>query len=132
MRVRRATARDFAAVQFVHERAVEPRDAFSCSSLRQALGARRIRLALIDGQCAGLCVLARNGYINAVAVLPGFRRRGVGAALLRAAIRAGAKRAEIRAGNTASEAMFLRAGFRVTGLRANRYADGEAALVMAR
>lgn len=132
MRVRRATLREWEQLRALHGASLEPSDQFTLTALRRKLRMGRVWLARLGGVAVGLCMLERNGYISAIAVLPELRRRGVGAALLRAAIRAGARRCEIRARNIASEALFKQAGFAVTGLKAGRYADGEAALEMER
>jgi ribosomal-protein-alanine N-acetyltransferase len=66
-----------------------------------------------------------------VAVAPGERRRGLAAALLRAAERdlaaAGVTRLflEVRAGNTAARRLYEHAGWQSCGRRPAYYADGE-------
>lgn len=76
-------------------------------------------------------------HINNVAVLPSFRRRGIGLALLERVLmdgaRMGARKAilEVRAGNAAAQALYGRQGFEVVGRRRDYYADPpEDALVM--
>jgi ribosomal-protein-alanine N-acetyltransferase len=70
-----------------------------------------------------------------VAVSPAARRRGLGAALLRAAARdlaaAGVARLylEVRAGNEPARRLYERDGWRVLGLRAGYYPDGEDAML---
>lgn len=68
-------------------------------------------------------------HINNLAVLPAWRRRGVGRALLEAVLdearRLGAMRAtlEVRASNQAARALYERAGFRPAGLRRGYYTN---------
>lgn len=76
-------------------------------------------------------------HINNVAVREGFRRRGVGGALMDRVLKEGARRGarkailEVRAGNKAAQALYGRHGFRAVGLRRDYYTEpGEDALVM--
>lgn len=76
-------------------------------------------------------------HINNLAVLPAWRRRGVGRALLEAVLaearRLGAARAtlEVRASNQAARALYERAGFRPAGLRRGYYTNpAEDALIL--
>ena len=68
-------------------------------------------------------------HINNIGVWPEARRRGVGGALLGAALdlaaRCGAREAvlEVRAGNLAAQAMYGRFGFAVVGQRKNYYKE---------
>ena len=76
--------------------------------------------------------------VHTVAVAPQARRGGQGMRLLRAleeaAAQAGALQAflEVRASNTAARALYLSAGYTVSGERAGYYHDGEDAVVMHR
>lgn len=78
--------------------------------------------------CAGWIVFDEL-HINNLAVLPAWRRRGVGRALLEAVLaearRLGAVRAtlEVRASNQAARALYERAGFRPAGLRRGYYTN---------
>jgi len=71
-----------------------------------------------------------------IGVSPAARRAGVGAALVAAVLdasrRAGARRVllEVDADNKAARALYRRAGFRQTSVRAGYYRDGADALVM--
>lgn len=76
-------------------------------------------------------------HINNVAVRETHRRRGIGGALLAAALeqarQRGARKAflEVRAGNASAQALYARCGFEVLGRRANYYSQpAEDALVM--
>lgn len=77
-------------------------------------------------------------HINNVAVRAKYRRRGVGGALLAAALeqgkQGGARRAflEVRAGNVAAQALYAQQGFEIVGRRPAYYSHPlEDALVMA-
>jgi len=86
-------------------------------------------------------IVARLGaeevHINNVAVRPHYRRRGLGAVLLRRILeegrRLGAAAAflEVRAGNVAAQALYQRCGLQVVGRRRNYYSNPtEDALIM--
>lgn len=86
-------------------------------------------------------IVARLGadeiHINNVAVRPAYRRRGIGAALLRRILKAGkdlgaaAAFLEVRAGNTAAQALYEACGLRTVGRRRNYYsAPPDDALIM--
>jgi ribosomal-protein-alanine N-acetyltransferase len=92
---------------------------------------RHIFLAALDGETVagyiGLMYVLDEGYISNVAVLPAYRRRGVGTALLDELEREARKvrlsflTLEVRASNTAARALYAARGFRETGLRKNYY-----------
>jgi [ribosomal protein S18]-alanine N-acetyltransferase len=76
-------------------------------------------------------------HINNVAVRQAYRRRGIGAALLKWVLREGARKGartailEVRAGNRTAQALYAQQGFRQIGRRRNYYNDpAEDALVM--
>ena len=76
-------------------------------------------------------------HIATIATHPEFRRQGIGARILTAALEdaaeAGVKRAflEVRAGNEAAQAMYRRFGFEMSGRRLKYYKDnGEDAILM--
>lgn len=77
-------------------------------------------------------VIDDEAEILTIAVDPAARRRGVGRALVEAAL-SGTARAhlEVRADNAAARALYEGQGFEVVGRRARYYADGEDALLMA-
>lgn len=86
----------------------------------------------------GLFRIAKRGHVISIAVLPNYRRRGVGFALMKEAMKAmveyDAKKCvlEVRASNTAGVGLYRKMGFRVKRTIRGYYADGEAACVMAR
>jgi ribosomal-protein-alanine N-acetyltransferase len=94
------------------------------------------------GRVVGFCSCWRvldELHINNLAVLPEYRRAGVGSALLNyvlaAAARSGAARAllEVRASNHEARALYERFGFSVTGIRRGYYSQPvEDALVLSR
>lgn len=94
----------------------------------------------VDGQVAAMLVLwfvIDEAHIATIAVHPDFRRQGLGEQLLLHALRAardeGARRAflEVRAGNSAAQALYIKYGFEVTGVRRGYYKDNnEDALLM--
>jgi ribosomal-protein-alanine N-acetyltransferase len=86
-------------------------------------------------------IVARMGadelHINNVAVREGYRRHGIGRALLHSILAAGKRSGvpcaflELRAGNTAALALYEECGFRVTARRSKYYSEPvEDALVM--
>lgn len=87
-------------------------------------------------------VLARaaadEAEILTLAVVPAWRRRGLGAALLAAAQRRAASLGaaqlflEVAADNDAARALYAGAGFEAVGLRRGYYAGGRDALVLRR
>lgn len=72
--------------------------------------------------------------ITALGVRPARRRMGLGARMIGEAVKECGRRGcrlvtcQTRAGNMASQALLLKAGFRVMGLWARFYADDEAAV----
>ncbi len=113
--------------------------AFLRDQVLEAPGRRHL-VAVSDGTVvghAGLLVVADEGHVTAVAVLPGARRAGVGSALLAEVCRASvglgldAMTLEVRVSNTAARALYGRFGFMPSGVRPGYYQDdGEDALVM--
>jgi [ribosomal protein S18]-alanine N-acetyltransferase len=97
-------------------------------------------VAEVDGKISAMLVLwfiVDEAHIATIAVHPGFRRQGIGEQILIHALRAaraeGARRAflEVRAGNAAAQAMYLKYGFEVVGVRPHYYRDNnEDALLM--
>jgi len=76
-------------------------------------------------------------HIATIATHPDFRRQGIGAGILSAALeegsREGVKRAflEVRASNEAAQSMYRKFGFEATGRRVRYYKDnGEDAILM--
>lgn len=88
---------------------------------------------------AGLQVIAGEGYINNVAVLPGFRRCHVASQLLEVFLRFAQAHQlafltlEVRAGNDAAIALYQKYGFVEVGRRRNYYEKPkEDAIIMTR
>ncbi len=86
---------------------------------------------------AGVWLMVDEAHVTTFAVLPSWRRRGVGARLLLAmmqmAVDIGARVAtlEVRLSNVAARELYRRFGFRPVGLRPRYYSDnGEDALIM--
>jgi ribosomal-protein-alanine N-acetyltransferase len=83
---------------------------------------------LVVGFCAGWVVVDEL-HVNSLAVLPGWRGRGLATGLLAAVLDAsraeGARRAtlEVRTSNTAARALYERFGFAQAGLRHGYYTD---------
>jgi [ribosomal protein S18]-alanine N-acetyltransferase len=78
-------------------------------------------------------------HVNNIGVRAGWRRRGVGGALLSHALAAGARHGaraavlEVRAGNLAAQAMYRGLGFETVGERKNYYKEpAENAIIMTR
>ena len=76
-------------------------------------------------------------HINNFAVRPGYRRRGIGAALLDRVLQEARRRhanaafLEVRSANHAAQALYQKSGFRAIARRANYYSDPrEDAVVM--
>jgi ribosomal-protein-alanine N-acetyltransferase len=86
---------------------------------------------------AGVWLLVDEAHITTFAVLPDWRRRGIGArlmlAVMRLAVQLGAHEAtlEVRLSNVAARQLYQRFGFRPVGVRPRYYSDnGEDALIM--
>ena len=111
-------------------------DAFARARLRYLVSKDRVWIACVKGVAAGFCVViprAKTASVHAIIVAPEFRRKGVGLALLQAALEGNSDaRCEIRASNVASERLFKKAGFAARSLKACVYADGEAAIEFTR
>ena len=87
-------------------------------------------VARFNGAFAGyadMLTVLDEGQIGNVAVVPEFRRRGIGAALLDSLLRSGAANAlsfltlEVRAGNLPAIALYESRGFAVVGRSPNYY-----------
>lgn len=93
-----------------------------------------------DGKCvgyAGFWNVSGEGDITNVAVLPEYRRLGVGSSLIEAVIKRAVElkltllTLEVRKSNIAAQDLYLKYGFEVIGERKRYYSDnGEDALIM--
>jgi ribosomal-protein-alanine N-acetyltransferase len=86
---------------------------------------------------AGLWLMVDEAHVTTFAVLPVYRRRGIGGRLLSevielsAALGASVVTLEVRLGNAAARRLYQRFGFRPVGVRPRYYSDnGEDALIM--
>jgi ribosomal-protein-alanine N-acetyltransferase len=119
------------------------REAFSYTQLAYCLKSpRSVKLiATVNREPAGFIIgmIERAegglvGHVYTIDVKPGFRRRGVGSALLKSAervfIRRGAKRCrlEVRLDNTAARRLYLKHGYKPRGIRRDYYGWGLDAL----
>ncbi|MEU4829834.1 ribosomal protein S18-alanine N-acetyltransferase [Streptosporangium sp. NPDC023615] len=136
------TADDLPAVLEI-ERATFPADAWSEGMLRGELDdqprTRHYVVAVADGVIVGYAGLAAAGDqadVQTIAVLAGWRRRGVGGALLTELLAEAARRdavsvfLEVRADNPDAQAVYQRFGFERIGLRRRYYEDGTDAIMM--
>lgn len=89
-------------------------------------------VAEADGKTAGYIgvqEICGEGYVTNVAVLPEYRRKGIGERLLREAVRGARERGcdflslEVRVGNDPAIRLYEKLGFRVQGRRKNFYRD---------
>lgn len=95
-----------------------------------------------NGKCigyAGFWNVSGEGDITNVAVLPDYRRLGVGSSLIEAVIKKAAElklallTLEVRRSNTAAQGLYLKYGFEIIGERKHYYSDNrEDALIMAK
>lgn len=81
--------------------------------------------------------LMKRGHIISIAVLPGYRRKGIGEALLREALQAmvnyyGVKECylEVRVSNSPAINLYKKIGFKIERTIRGYYADGENAYLM--
>ena len=86
---------------------------------------------------AGLWLMVDEAHVTTFAVLPAYRRRGIGGRLLSdllelaAALGASVATLEVRISNAAARQLYQRFGFRPVGVRPRYYSDnGEDALIM--
>jgi len=95
----------------------------------------RIEMGLSSFQRLGI---AKKGHIISIAVLPEYRRQGIGHALvqeaMRAMLRSKAKECflEVRMSNTPAVNLYKKMGFKILRTIGGYYADGEGAYVMSR
>lgn len=139
--IERMTAADIAAVHAI-ERASFPVP-WPDYAFRQEIETNRLAHYLVvrvGSQAvayAGIWLMVDEAHITTFAVLPLWRRRGIGGRLLLAlidlAVEHGARVAtlEVRISNAAARALYQRFGFRPVGVRPRYYSDNaEDALIM--
>jgi len=93
-------------------------------------------VASVEGEIVGYVLASHEaggeGWIRSVAVVPGSRRRGVGAALMEVAMKslAGCGRVTLlaRRSNEAAKALYRKFSFTETGMVKGYYPDGEDAV----
>jgi ribosomal-protein-alanine N-acetyltransferase len=90
----------------------------------------------IESGFSGLGLIKR-GHVVSIAVLPGYRRRGIGEKLLREALHAMVAHynvkecyLEVRVSNTPAINLYSKIGFRIDKIIRGYYADGENAYLM--
>lgn len=90
----------------------------------------------IEAVFSGLS-LARRGHVISIAVLPEYRRRGIGEALLKEALNAMVNHygvrdcyLEVRVSNTPAINLYKKLGFKIERVIREYYADGENAYLM--
>ncbi|MBS7648702.1 ribosomal protein S18-alanine N-acetyltransferase [Candidatus Bathyarchaeota archaeon] len=81
--------------------------------------------------------LTKRGHVISIAVLPNYRRRGIGEALLKEALQAmvnyyGVKECylEVRISNAPAISLYKKIGFKIERVIRGYYADGESAYLM--
>ena len=134
-------AEDIAAVHEI-ERASFPMP-WPPYAFRQELEANRmarylvVRAGATVVAYAGLWLMVDEAHLTTFAVLPGWRRRGIGGRLLWALLElaedlgASVMTLEVRLSNEAARTLYQRFGFRPVGVRPRYYSDnGEDALIM--
>ncbi|MGC5013789.1 ribosomal protein S18-alanine N-acetyltransferase [Streptosporangium sp. DT93] len=136
------TPDDLPAVMEI-EHATFPADAWSEGMLRGELDdqprTRHYVVALAGDVIVGYAGLAAAGDqadVQTIAVLAGWRRAGIGGALLTELLAEAARRGavsvflEVRADNPDAQAVYHRFGFERIGLRRRYYEDGTDAIMM--
>ena len=133
----RATLADCELMAAIHHAAFIETEAWSRDVFSLQLALPNVYGFLFS--CNGLVLLrvaADEAEILTLAVEPGVRRRGIGAALLREAVTSaaavGAKVLflEVSVANSAAVRLYMRSGFVQAGRRAHYYADHSDALVL--
>lgn len=134
-----ATAADAPALAALHASAFPPAEAWGADAIRLmlelpgAFGLHRPGAGFVLARVA-----ADEAEILTLAVAPGSRRAGHGAALLAGAMAAAVARGavamflEVSEGNAAARALYEAAGFAEAGRRRRYYADGADALLLQR
>lgn len=135
--IEEATADHADVLAAIHRAAFPPREAWSREVMALQLGVPNAFgfLSPAGGLILGR-VAADEAEILTLAVMPAARRRGLGAALLHAAMAraahlgAAAVFLEVSVANAAARPLYAAHGFREAGLRRRYYDDGTDALVL--
>jgi [ribosomal protein S18]-alanine N-acetyltransferase len=133
----RAGPLDAPALAAIHAVSFPPRQCWGPDALSLQLALEgTFGLLHPDGGMVLFRVAADQAEVLTLAVAPAARRRGIGAALLAAAMQDAGRRGaaalflEVAGANAAARALYARMGFRDVGRRRRYYADGTDALVM--
>lgn len=136
-----ATWRDLNALRHL-EKVCFPQDAWPLLDLISVLTLPNVvRLkATLDGKMVGIIVgdvrpAKKMAWIATFGVLPEYRDRGIGTALLRACedrLKATLVRLNVRISNRAAIRLYQRYGYQRAGIWPSYYRDGEDALIMER
>lgn len=127
--IRRATPSDIAFIAKLEAETFSlPQSAESLSEMANGC-AKILLVATLDGEYAGYIgayTVCRESDIMTVAVLPAFRKKGVGRALVNALFdelngESDALFLEVRASNTAAISLYTSLGFERIGVRKNYY-----------
>jgi [ribosomal protein S18]-alanine N-acetyltransferase len=135
--VRAVCAADAEALAAIHRAAFPPPQAWGLEAIGLSIGLPGV-FGLIDER-EGM-ILARSAgdeaEILTLAVVPASRRRGLGGALLAAALREARRRGagtvflEVSEANETARTLYTTAGFVEVGRRRRYYADGTDALIL--
>jgi ribosomal-protein-alanine N-acetyltransferase len=137
--VRAVAPEDAEALAALHAAAFPPAQAWGADAFARLLALPGVFGCLAAGEgFALLRAVLDEAEILTIAVVPGSRRRGLGAALLAAGLAGAAARGaracflEVAAGNLAARGLYAASGFAAVGRRARYYEDGADALVLRR
>jgi [ribosomal protein S18]-alanine N-acetyltransferase len=133
------SAAEAPALAVLHAAAFPPAEAWGSDAIALMLGLEGGYGFGVEGEGFILArAVAGEAEVLTLAVAPRARRRGVAAALLRAAVVGAQERdaqvmfLEVSDANTAAQRLYEAAGFVAVGRRRQYYADGSDALVLSR
>lgn len=137
--LRAALAADVPAMAALHAQAFAPAEVWGLDAIGMMLSLNGAFGIIAPGQGFVLArVVAGEAEVLTLAVAPPARRRGLAAALVRAAIAAvgaaggGSLFLEVSQANAPARALYAGLGFAAVGRRAKYYPDGTDALVLSR
>ncbi len=111
-------------------------DLIAVLSLPDVIRLKAVELDQMIGFVAGETSRSREAaWISTIAVDPGFQRRGIGRALLRACetrLRSAKVKLTVRVSNDGAISLYEREGYRTLEIWPHYYKDGEDGLVMAK